>query len=50
MDYVQWVFSRIGTQIVTGIVALLGGCVIGYRIRDIQIAKQKKIAGNSSNY
>lgn len=49
MDYVQWIFSGIGTQIVTGIVALLAGGVIGYRIRDIQIAKQKQIAGNSSN-
>ena len=50
MEYVQWVFSGIGTQIVTGIVALLAGGVIGYRIRDIQIVKQKQIAGNSSNY
>lgn len=49
MESVQWIFSGIGTQIVTSIVAFLAGGAIGYRIRDKQIGKQKQIAGHSSN-
>lgn len=49
MDSVQWIFSGIGTQIFTNLVSLFIGGVIGYRIRDKQIGKQKQIAGDSAN-
>lgn len=49
MEHVQWIFSGIGTQIVTGIAGLFLGGAIGYRIRDKQIGKQKQTAGNYSN-
>ena len=49
MEHVQWIFSGIGTQIVTNLILMFVGGLIGYRIRDKQIAKQKQIAGHSSN-
>lgn len=49
MESVQWIFSGIGTQIVINLVSMFVGGLIGYRIRDKQIGKQKQIAGHSSN-
>lgn len=49
MGNVEWIFSGIGTYILSGIVGLLVGGFAGYQIGIHSKAKQKQKAGNNSN-
>ena len=44
-DNIQWIFSGIGTNLLS----LIVGCVLGYKIRDFKIARQSQVAGDDSN-
>ncbi len=48
MDQIQWIFSGIGTQILSGIVGALVGGFLGYKIRDRQVVKQSQVSGKES--
>ena len=49
MEHIQWIFSGIGTQILSAIGGLIIGGLIGYKIRDRRIGKQKQKGGKHSN-
>lgn len=53
MDWLQWVFDGIGTQLLGGIIGLifgaLGGCAVGYKIGVKNRNKQKQQAKNNAN-
>lgn len=49
MEHIEWIFSGIGTYILSGIVGLLVGGFVGYRIGIRSKTKQKQKAGNNSN-
>lgn len=49
MGNIEWLFSGIGTSILSGIVGLLIGGFVGYKIGVHNKANQKQRAGNYSN-
>ena len=49
MEHIQWIFSGIGTQILSAVGGFIIGGLIGYRIRDRRIGKQKQKGGKHSN-
>lgn len=48
MEAVEWIFSGIGTSILSGIVGLIIGGGIGYRIGIHNSINQKQKAGDNS--
>lgn len=44
----DWIFSGIGTEIISLIIGMLGGGAVGYKIGIKRTAKQKQMAGNDS--
>lgn len=49
LDCIEWIFSGIGTAILSGLAGLLVGGFAGYKIGSCNKAKQKQKAGNNSN-
>ena len=53
MGWLQELFSKIGTELISAIIGLLvggtGGCVIGYRMAIKNNFKQKQVAGDNVN-
>ena len=49
MEHIQWIFSGIGTQILSALGGLVLGGLIGYKIRDKQFGRQKQVGGEQSN-
>ena len=49
MECIEWVFSGIGTAILSGLAGLLIGGIAGYKIGIRSKTKQKQKAGNNSN-
>lgn len=45
----EWIFSGIGTEIISGIIGLIIGGVSGYKIGVRNKIKQVQKAGNNSN-
>ena len=48
IDCIEWVFSGIGTAILSGLAGVLLGGIAGYKIGIRNKAKQKQKAGNNS--
>lgn len=44
-ENIQWIFSGVGTNIIS----LIVGCVIGYKFRDFKIVHQSQKSGENSN-
>lgn len=49
MDCIEWIFSGIGTAILSGLAGLLVGGFAGYKIGVHNKTNQKQKAGNNSN-
>lgn len=49
LNCIEWIFSGIGTAILSGLAGLVVGGFAGYRIGIRNKAKQKQKAGNNSN-
>ena len=48
MDWLQWVFNGIGTEIISLIIGAIFGGVVGYKFAIKRVSKQKQVAGDSS--
>ena len=49
MEAVEWVFSGIGTSLLSAIIGFIFGGVTGYKIGIHNYIKQRQKAGNNSN-
>lgn len=49
MDYMEWIFSGIGTSILSGIAGLVIGSVAGYNIGIHSNIRQKQKSGDNSS-
>lgn len=49
MEYLEWIFSGIGTSILTGILGLVIGGGVGYKIGIRNSIRQKQKAHNNVN-
>lgn len=48
MEYIEWIFSGIGTAILTGIVGFISGGCVGYKIGVKNAINQKQKAKENS--